>query len=181
MKKENKKLAQELKAKKRERDKKIKTLKNIAKFGTPVLLGCAFIGLLVYVGVAEKNDDKKTSTTNSNTQINNEISTEPTMEETTQILKTEAGLEVTEGVTVNIDYTGYIDGEKFEGGSTEGYGPQDLIIGSNSYIDGFEEGLIGHKVGETVNLNLKFPELYHNQDYAGKDVLFVVTINGIYE
>ena len=43
MKKENKKLAQELKAKKRERDKKIKTLKNIAKFGTPVLLGCAFI------------------------------------------------------------------------------------------------------------------------------------------
>lgn len=181
MKKENKKLAQELKAKKRARDKKIKTLKNVAMFGTPVILGCAFIGLLIYVGVDEKNNDKKANTTGTNTQINNEISTEPTTTAPTPVLNTEAGLEVTEGVTVNIDYTGYIDGEKFEGGSTEAYGPADLTIGSNSYIDGFEDGLIGHKVGETVELNLKFPDDYHNTNYAGKDVVFEVTINGIYE
>ena len=179
MKKENKKLAQELKAKKRARDKKIKTLKNVAMFGTPILLGAAFIGLLVYVGVNE--NDKKGNTTGSNTQINNEISTEPTTTVPTPILNKEEGLEVTDGVTVNIDYTGYIDGEKFEGGSTEGYGPQDLTIGSNSYIDGFEDGLIGHKVGETVELNLRFPDEYHNENYAGKDVVFEVTINGIYE
>lgn len=181
MKKENKKLAQELKAKKKARDKKIKTLKNVAKYGTPVLLGAAFIGLLVYSGLNEKDSDKKTNTTGTNAQVNNEISTEPTTTAPTPVLNTEAGLEVTEGVTVNIDYTGYIDGEEFEGGSTKAYGPADLTIGSNSYIDGFEDGLIGHKVGETVDLNLKFPDPYHNPDYAGKDVLFVVTINGIYE
>lgn len=180
MKKENKKLAQELKAKKRARDKKIKTLKNIAKFGTPVLLGAAFIGLLVYVGVNEK-DNKGDTTSQNVTQSNIETSTEPTTTAPTQILNTEAGLEVTDGVTVNIDYTGYIDGEEFEGGSTEGYGPQDLIIGSNTYIEGFEEGLIGHKVGETVELNLRFPDEYYNADYAGKDVVFEVIINGIYE
>ena len=82
---------------------------------------------------------------------------------------------VKDGDTVNIDYVGTLDGEEFDGGSDEGY---DLEIGSGSFIEGFEEGLIGKKVGETVDLNLTFPEDY-TEDLAGKDVVFTVTINYI--
>ena len=103
-----------------------------------------------------------------------------TEEATQQTLNTEEGLVVKEGDTVNIDYTGYKDGEAFEGGSTNGAGA-DLTIGSGMYIDGFEDGLIGHAVGETVDLNLTFPENYGATDLAGADVVFTVTINGIYE
>lgn len=78
---------------------------------------------------------------------------------------------------VNIDYTGTMNGETFEGGSATEY---DLTIGSNSFIEGFETGLIGHKIGETVSLDLKFPDEYPNDpDKAGKDVNFSVTINSI--
>lgn len=84
--------------------------------------------------------------------------------------------DVEDGDIVNIDYTGKIDGKEFDGGSATGY---DLTIGSGSFIDGFEDGLIGHKVGETVDLNLKFPDDYSNSDVAGKDVVFTVTINSI--
>ncbi len=86
--------------------------------------------------------------------------------------------EVKLGDTVNIDYTGYLDGEAFAGGSTNGAGTN-LLIGSGTYIPGFEEGIIGHKVGETFDLNLTFPESYGNKDLAGKDVVFTVTINYI--
>ena len=66
-------------------------------------------------------------------------------------------------------------------GDTKGNGC-DLAIGSGQFIDGFEDGLIGHVVGEEVTLNLVFPESYSlNPDYAGKDVVFEVTINGVYE
>lgn len=83
---------------------------------------------------------------------------------------------VQENDTVNIDYVGYLDGEAFDGGTAQG---EDLLIGSDSYIDGFEDGLIGHKKGETVSLNLTFPEEYSNADLAGQDVVFEVTINSI--
>lgn len=84
--------------------------------------------------------------------------------------------DVEDGDIVNIDYTGKIDGETFDGGSATDY---DLTIGSGNFIDGFEDGLIGHKVGETLDLNLKFPDDYSNSDVAGKDVVFTVTINKI--
>ncbi|HJD29881.1 MAG TPA: FKBP-type peptidyl-prolyl cis-trans isomerase, partial [Candidatus Blautia avicola] len=84
---------------------------------------------------------------------------------------------VQENDTVNIDFTGYMDGETFNGGSAQ---DQDLIIGSGSFIDGFEDGLIGHKKGETVTLDLSFPENYRNNpDLSGKPVTFEVTINSI--
>ncbi|MBE6632473.1 MAG: trigger factor [Ruminococcaceae bacterium] len=86
---------------------------------------------------------------------------------------------VKENDTVNIDYTGYIDNEEFEGGKAS---KQDLKIGSGSYIDGFEDGLIGHNIGETVTLNLTFPKEYpNNKDLAGKAVVFEVKINSITE
>lgn len=87
---------------------------------------------------------------------------------------------VQDGDTVNIDYVGkYADTkEAFDGGTAQG---ADLVIGSNSYIEGFESGLIGAKVGETRDLNLTFPENYGAANLAGKDVIFTVTINTISE
>ncbi len=84
---------------------------------------------------------------------------------------------VEDGDIVNIDYVGTMDGEEFDGGSAEG---TDLTIGSGSLIDGFEEGLIGHDIGEKLSLDLTFPDPYdNNPDYSGKDVNFAVTINSI--
>ena len=83
---------------------------------------------------------------------------------------------VEEGDTVNIDYEGKLDGEAFEGGTDKGY---DLEIGSDTFIDGFEEGLIGTAKGETVDLPLTFPENYFSEDLAGQDVVFTVTVNEI--
>lgn len=89
--------------------------------------------------------------------------------------------EVTEGTVadgdlVNIDYEGKLDGEAFDGGTAQG---QDLLIGSGSFIDGFEEGLIGVEVGETVDLELTFPENYQSEELAGQDTVFTVTVNSI--
>ncbi len=85
---------------------------------------------------------------------------------------------VQDGDTVNIDYVGkYADsGEAFDGGTAEG---ATLVIGSNSYIDGFESGLVGANAGDTVDLNLTFPEDYGATELAGKDVVFTVTVNSI--
>ena len=81
---------------------------------------------------------------------------------------------VKEGDLLNIDYVGTKDGEEFDGGSAEGY---DLEIGSGSFIDGFEEGLIGKEIGSEVDLNLTFPEDYGVDELNGADVVFHVTIN----
>lgn len=83
---------------------------------------------------------------------------------------------VEDGDTVKIDYVGKIDGKEFEGGSANG---TELEIGSDSFIAGFEDGLIGKKLNEEVTLNLVFPEDYKNADVAGKDVVFTVKINAI--
>ena len=83
---------------------------------------------------------------------------------------------VASGDVANIDFVGKLDGETFDGGSMDGY---DLEIGSGTFIDGFEEGLIGTAIGDTVDLNLTFPETYHNTDLAGKDVGFTVTVNSV--
>ena len=84
--------------------------------------------------------------------------------------------EVKDGDTVNIDYVGTIDGVAFDGGTASS---QLLGIGSGSFIEGFESGLVGTKVGETVALNLSFPEGYRAADLAGKDCVFTVTVNYI--
>ncbi len=83
---------------------------------------------------------------------------------------------VADGDIANIDYEGTKDGEAFDGGSAEGY---NLEIGSGTFIEGFEEGLIGVGVGEEKDLNLTFPEDYGNSDLAGQEVVFHVTVNSI--
>ena len=84
---------------------------------------------------------------------------------------------VKNGDTVNIDYVGKKDGVAFDGGTADG---QLLTIGSDSYIDGFEDGLVGVKPGETVDLNLSFPDPYYsNAELSGAAVVFTVTVNFI--
>ncbi len=85
---------------------------------------------------------------------------------------------VEEGDIVNIDYEGIKDGVAFDGGTAQGY---DLTIGSGTFIPGFEEGLIGHVVGEEVALDVTFPENYQAEDLAGQPVVFNVKINYISE
>ena len=81
---------------------------------------------------------------------------------------------VKNGDTVNIDFVGSINGAKFSGGEAS---DTDLTIGSGKMIKGFEEGLIGAKVGSTVKVKVKFPENYSSEDVAGKNAVFSVTVN----
>ena len=74
------------------------------------------------------------------------------------------------------DFTGYKDGEPFSGGSAKNY---ELEIGSNQFIPGFEDQMVGMKIGEERDLKLKFPEDYQSKDLAGKDTVFKVTLHGI--
>ena len=87
--------------------------------------------------------------------------------------KLEEGI-VQSGDIANIDYEGKQDGVPFPGGTAAGY---DLTIGSGSFIDGFEDGLIGVAIGDTVDLNLTFPEQYHSEKLAGAAVVFTVKVN----
>lgn len=84
---------------------------------------------------------------------------------------------VEEGNTAVIDFEGYVDGEKLEGGTGANY---PLEIGSHTFIPGFEEGIVGMEIGETKTLNLKFPEEY-TKELAGKEVKFDVTVREIKE
>ncbi len=84
--------------------------------------------------------------------------------------------EAENGDTVNIDYEGFKDGVAFDGGKAEGH---DLVLGSNSFIPGFEEQLVGVKAGEEKELNLTFPEDYHAEDLKGAAVVFKVKVNEV--
>lgn len=79
---------------------------------------------------------------------------------------------------VNIDFSGSIDGEKFEGGEAAGV---DLILGSGRMIPGFEEGLVGAEKGQELTLSVNFPDDYQQQDLAGKAAEFAVTVNSVSE
>lgn len=81
-----------------------------------------------------------------------------------------------EGDTVNIDFEGFKDGVAFDGGKGEGH---DLELGSNSFIPGFEDQLVGAKAGDDVKVNVTFPEEYHAEDLAGADAVFEVKVNSI--
>ncbi len=104
-------------------------------------------------------------------EVDSYIQSQATAEEVT-----DENAAVQDGDTVNIDYVGKIDGKEFDGGSAQG---SVLVIGSDTFIDGFEDGLIGMKKGETKDLNLTFPDDYGNTDVAGKAVVFTVTLNSI--
>src|SRR5690625_2585743 len=96
-------------------------------------------------------------------------------EQNAELVVKEEG-KVEEGDTVVIDYEGFKDGESFEGGKDENHS---LEIGSNQFIPGFEEQLIGHESGEDVEVQVTFPEEYHAEDLAGKEAVFKVKIHEI--
>ena len=83
---------------------------------------------------------------------------------------------VQDGDQVNLDYSGKTDGVAFDGGTAQG---QTLTIGSHTFIEGFEEQLIGMNIGETRDINVTFPEEYHAEELKGKPAVFTVKINGI--
>ena len=133
-------------------------------YGKYVKLG-EYKGIEVTVDSTEVTDEEVT------TRINNILESAATQEE----VKDRA---VKTGDIVNIDYKGKVDGKEFEGGSAEKY---DLTIGSKMFIDGFEDQLIDHKIGETVEVKVTFPEDYKEEKLQGKDAVFTVKINGIKE
>lgn len=107
-------------------------------------------------------------------EVENEITT--TLESYKE-LSTDEQLVIADGDEVNIDFVGTVDGVEFDGGNSGGAG-YDLTIGSGSFVDDFEQQLIGHKPGEEVSVEVTFPEDY-NEELAGKDAVFAVTVNGI--
>jgi len=98
------------------------------------------------------------------------------MREKNSRLVTVEDRELQDGDISNIDFEGFVDGVAFEGGKGEGF---DLTIGSGQFIPGFEEQLIGMKLNETREIDVKFPDEYHAPDLAGKMSMFRVTLNSI--
>lgn len=181
MKKENKKMAQERRA--RERRKK-EIQRKISKVIVVLIPLIAVIALFIVIAITSADS---ASNTDANTDTSTDSSTDTTSDNSTGTdndsagYSTDASLTVEDGDTVNIDYVGSVDGVEFEGGSTRGQGT-DLVIGSGSYIDDFEEQLIGAHPGDEVDVYATFPDPYNNNpDLSGKEALFEVTINGIYE
>lgn len=80
------------------------------------------------------------------------------------------------GDVANIDYLGSVDGVPFDGGKAEGF---DLELGSHSFIEGFEDAIVGHNVGEAFDINVTFPEAYHAPELAGKPAVFAIKLNSI--
>ena len=81
-----------------------------------------------------------------------------------------------DGDTANIDFEGFVDGEAFEGGKAENH---DLVLGSHSFIEGFEEQVVGMKIDEEKEIKVKFPKEYFSKNLAGKDAIFKVKLNGL--
>lgn len=169
-----------------------------------LIIGLLCLCLAGSAVACKKESDSKTPDTQQGVSINNAnvelgeykgvevtmLSTEVTDEEVQKALEsfvTGTKLEITDrkdvqtGDITNIDYAGKIDGEAFNGGTAQG---TDLTIGSNSFIAGFEEQLVGHTVGETFDINVTFPKDYREEGTAGsevngKDAVFTITINAL--
>ena len=118
---------------------------------------------------------KKQETLVSDDEVNEEIRRE--QEKNSRLVEV-SGRPVQDGDTVVLDYSGAVDGEKFEGGTAENH---TLVIGSGSFIPGFEEQLIGMNAEETKDITVTFPEEYHAPGLAGKEAVFTCTIHKIEE
>lgn len=179
-------MAQERRAAERKKQATMRLVRNTLIIA---LIVAFFVGMIVY-GVIDSRKQKAAEAEDAQQQATDTSSQESTTQDssntTKETLLTDTSLEVKEGDTVNIDYSGSIDGYVFQGGTAEG---QDLTIGSNTFIDDFEEQLEGHKVGETVEVNVTFPENYgrsytddngETKSFNGAEAVFTVKINGIY-
>lgn len=129
-----------------------------------------YVTLGEYKGLAIEAEDTTVSDGDVESNIQSTLSDKGGLKEVT-------GRAAVMGDTVNIDYVGTRDGVAFDGGT----GNYDLKLGSGSFIPGFEEGVVGMKVGEEKDIPLTFPEDYHAEDLAGAKVNFHVTVNKISE
>lgn len=184
MNKENRKIAQQRRAQERKKREQKRKLRKFLSWFVPSAAILALVVVLVFDGIqnsrevsAQEEVTQETSSEDTSQDTSSAASSDS--EEASKELSTDSSLTVADQDTVNIDYVGTVDGVEFEGGSTNGAGT-DLVIGSGSYIDDFEEQLIGTHPGDEVQVNVTFPEDYSSQDLAGKDAVFTVTINGIY-
>ena len=140
------------------------------------LTGCSgeisndYVTITKYKGVEiDKVDADTVSDNDVEAQINSVLQSKST---TTEVTDRAAQT----GDTVTIDYEGKKDGEAFKGGTAT---DAQLTLGSGQFIDGFEDGVVGHNIGDTFDLDLTFPENYGNEDLAGQAVVFTVTLKGI--
>ena len=117
---------------------------------------------------------EKAETTVSAKEVNEKLAAE--LEKNARVV--EVDREIKKDDIANIDFVGSVDGVEFEGGKGEDY---PLTIGSGTFIPGFEDQLIGHKAGETVDVKVTFPENYGAKDLAGKEALFVTSIKTVKE
>ncbi len=101
---------------------------------------------------------------------------ERTRERNARWIDAEADYEAKNGDRLNIDYKGTVDGVEFEGGSAEKYS---ITLGSNTFIPGFEDQMVGFKVGDEKEVNVTFPEDYHAEELKGKPAVFAVKVNQI--
>lgn len=125
-----------------------------------------------YKGIAVPAEEYTITDDELNTQINSILDQYATYDQITDRA-------IADGDVVNIDYVGSVDGEEFSGGNTNGRGTL-VTAGSDAYIDDFLTQIIGHTPGETFNVEVTFPDPYENNpDLAGKDAVFVTTINYI--
>ena len=128
----------------------------------------------VELGAYEGIEVKKQDVTVTDEDVDAEIKKE--QEKNSRLVDAEEGAAVENGDTINLDYSGSIDGVKFDGGTAEG---QTLVIGSNTFIPGFEDQLVGVKAGEEKDVKVTFPAEYHAKELAGKDAVFACKINKI--
>ena len=173
-------MAQQRRAQERRKKAVRRKISTILAVVIPILALAALVAVLIIFTAPESSGSSDSSGT-AETDNTSDTGTSDTAENTdTPVLSTDSSLTIENGDTVNIDYVGTVDGVEFDGGSTNGAGA-DLTIGSGRYIDDFEEQLIGSHPGDTVEVNVTFPEDYGNDELNGKDAVFEVVINGIYE
>ena len=184
MNKENRKMAQQRRAEERKKRERKRKIRRFLSYFIPSAAVLALVAVLIFDSV--RNSQEVSAEEETSQEASAEDTSEGTADDTsdsqenTGELSTDTSLTVADGDTVNIDYVGTVDGVEFDGGSTNGTGT-DLVIGSGSYIDDFEDQLIGAHPGDEVQVEVTFPDDYGSQDLAGKDAVFAVTINGIYQ
>ncbi|PAF52211.1 trigger factor [Helicobacter sp. 13S00477-4] len=105
-----------------------------------------------------------------------EIRLEEVAKSKTPLIEAKKDKKLSKGNIANINFEGFIDNKAFEGGKAENF---DLLIGSNQFMPGFEDALIGMKTGEEKEINVDFPQDYHSKDLAGKPATFKVKLNKI--
>lgn len=130
----------------------------------------ASVTLGEYKGISVTDTYKEVTDEDIETRIQQVLAANP--------VYTEVDRPAEDGDVVNIDYVGMKDGVPFDRGADDNF---DLTLGSHTFIDGFEDGLIGAKKGDELSLNLTFPETYGNAELAGQDVVFDVTVNAVKE